>query len=183
MPGRRRSSDWGIPRWRAYDSAGTTPISQRRCDRDGCDQPGTCPAPKAPNRPERWWFCEAHAAEYNRAWNYFAALDGDAAAEAHGNGRFRQAAHWGWADAPRARAEREALRVLELPPDADASAIKAAWRRLAKANHPDLNPGDAAAAARFRAAQAAYDVLTQNGADRTDSASTGNPSSRPRNRR
>jgi curved DNA-binding protein CbpA len=37
--------------------------------------------------------------------------------------------------------------------------IKAAWRRLAKANHPDVKPGDAAAAERFRKVQAAWDVL------------------------
>jgi len=37
--------------------------------------------------------------------------------------------------------------------------IKAAYRRLAKANHPDAAPGDAEAAGRFQAVQAAYDVL------------------------
>ena len=36
---------------------------------------------------------------------------------------------------------------------------RAAYRRLAKANHPDVKPGDAEAAARFQAIQAAYDVL------------------------
>ena len=46
----------------------------RLCDRDGCQQPGDRPAPKAPNSPERWMFCEAHAAEYNKNWNYFAGL-------------------------------------------------------------------------------------------------------------
>jgi curved DNA-binding protein CbpA len=36
-----------------------------------------------------------------------------------------------------------------------------AWRRLAKANHPDTRPGDGEAAERFRAIQAAWDVLRQ----------------------
>ena len=39
-------------------------------------------------------------------------------------------------------------------------AVKAAYRRLAKANHPDVCPGDAEAAQRFGAIQAAYAVLT-----------------------
>jgi len=52
-----------------------------------------------------------------------------------------------------------ALDVLELDADADFEAIKAAYRRLAKANHPDLKPGDAEAAARFQAVQASYEVL------------------------
>ena len=47
---------------------------------DGCDQPGDRPAPKSPNSPERWYFCEAHAAEYNRNWNYFEGLSAEEAA-------------------------------------------------------------------------------------------------------
>ncbi len=49
------------------------------------------------------------------------------------------------------------LRGLE--PSATAEEVKAAWRRLAKEHHPDLRPGDAEAAKRFQAIQAAYDVL------------------------
>ncbi len=37
--------------------------------------------------------------------------------------------------------------------------IKAAFRRLARKLHPDLNPGDAAAETRFKAINAAHDVL------------------------
>jgi DnaJ-class molecular chaperone len=45
--------------------------------------------------------------------------------------------------------------------DADAAFedIRAAYRRQAKAHHPDLKPGDAEAAVRFQAVQAAYEVL------------------------
>jgi curved DNA-binding protein CbpA len=52
-----------------------------------------------------------------------------------------------------------ALSVLELESDAAFDDIKAAHRRLAKESHPDLKPGDAGAAKRFQAVQAAYDVL------------------------
>jgi hypothetical protein len=162
----RRSNDWGFPRWRAYDGARGAPEALRPCDREGCGEPGTCPAPKAPNRPDRWWFCERHAAEYNRGWDYFAALDAEGAAsaeqaEARETGRFRRASHWDWGegDGTRSRAEQDALKVLCLPTDATDRDVKAAYRREAKANHPDLNPGDAGAADRFRAAQAAYAVL------------------------
>ncbi len=171
----RRSNDWGFPRWRAYDGAGGSPQALRRCDRDGCDLPGTCPAPKAPNRPERWWFCAAHAAEYNRGWDYFAALDAETAeaarAEDSASARgYRRAAHWDWGegDGSRSRAEQDALKVLELEPDASVEAIKSAYRRLAKAHHPDLNPGDAGAEARFRATQAAYAVLREAEARRAE---------------
>jgi curved DNA-binding protein CbpA len=52
-----------------------------------------------------------------------------------------------------------ALDALELESDADFKAVKAAHRRLVKENHPDVNPGDAEAAKRFKQIQAAYDVL------------------------
>ena len=74
MAGTKRSDDWGFPRWRPYGKGGET-ARVRTCDRDGCDAPGDRPAPKAPNSPERWYFCETHAAEYNRNWDYFAGLD------------------------------------------------------------------------------------------------------------
>ena len=165
MPGRVRNLDWGFPRWRDY-GAGSAAATVRTCDRDGCDLPGDRPAPKAPNRPERWYFCEAHAAEYNRGWNYFEGLSAEEAREreaaATGDAAFTQARHWGWGgagDGSRSRAELDALAALDLEADADAAAVKSAYRRLAKANHPDAAPGDPAAAARFQVLQAAYDVL------------------------
>ena len=52
-----------------------------------------------------------------------------------------------------------ALEMLEVEVHASFKDIKSAYRRLAKANHPDAAPGDADAAARFQAVQAAYEVL------------------------
>ena len=51
-----------------------------------------------------------------------------------------------------------ALDILEIEGDPDFEEIKSAYRRLAKANHPDVAP-DEAAATRFQQVQAAYDVL------------------------
>jgi hypothetical protein len=166
MARQTRSNDWGFPRWRAYGSAREA-TQVRLCDRDGCTQPGNHPAPKAPNSPERWHFCEAHAAEYNRNWNYFQNLTAEEAAareadERRGADGYRQASHYAWGgpgDGTRSREEMKALSVLELESDAGPDAVKAAYRRLAKANHPDAAPGDADAATRFQQVQAAYDVL------------------------
>ena len=163
-----RSNDWGFPRWRSY-GAERGAARVRLCDRHGCGQPGECPAPKSPNSPERWWFCREHAGEYNRGWNYFEGLSAEEAAAREAGERrdasgFEAARHYGWGapgDGTRSRDELRALEVLDLEPDAGIDEAKAAWRRLAKANHPDVKPGDAAAAARFRAVQAAWDVLRQ----------------------
>ena len=49
--------------------------------------------------------------------------------------------------------------ILGVQKDASEKDIKAAYRKLAKSLHPDLNPGDAEAEARFKAVTAAYDLL------------------------
>jgi len=161
-----RSYDWGFPRWRGY-GASREATQTRLCDRHGCDRPGDRPAPKSPNSRERWYFCEEHAAEYNRGWNYFEGLSAEEAAQREAKDQrdasgFANSAYYGWGgsgDGSRSRDEMRALAVLEVETDADFETVKAAWRRLAKANHPDVNPGDQEAAERFQAVQAAFDVL------------------------
>ena len=167
MAKQKRSDDWGFPRWRPYGSKSREATRVRLCDREGCDNPGDRPAPKAPNSPERWYFCESHAAEYNKNWDYFAGLTAEEAAkraadESRDASGFRQSAQWSWGgpgDGTRSRDEMRALDALELESDADFTAVKAAYRRLAKDNHPDTNPDDPEAAKRFQQVQAAYEVL------------------------
>ncbi len=50
--------------------------------------------------------------------------------------------------------------ILEVTRDASADEIKKAYRRLARSSHPDANPGDAEAEARFKELAAAYEVLS-----------------------
>lgn len=139
----------------------------RLCDRHGCNEPGDCPAPKAPNSRDRWYFCQRHAAEYNARWDYFEGLEEAerqerARAEQRDNSGYAEAAHYGWAgsgDGTRSADEMRALDLLGLEADADFSAIKKAWRERAKLVHPDVKPGDAEAAKQFHAIQLAYEVL------------------------
>jgi hypothetical protein len=167
MARQKRSDDWGFPRWRPYGAKSREAARVRLCDRVGCERPGDRPAPKAPNSKERWYFCEAHAAEYNRNWNYFAGLSEEEAAkraaeEEAGAAAFRKSAHYQWAgpgDGTRSRDEMCALAVLALDSDAEFKEIRKAYRQLAKEHHPDLKQGDKDAEQRFREIQAAYDVL------------------------
>eukprot|EP00741_Cyanophora_paradoxa_P001107 tig00000459_g1067.t1 len=49
---------------------------------------------------------------------------------------------------------------LEVARDADLSQIRAAYRRLSLLHHPDRNPGDASATARFQRLAEAYETLS-----------------------
>jgi len=50
-------------------------------------------------------------------------------------------------------------KALGLTKDATASDIKKAYRKLARASHPDLHPDDLGAEARFKSTAAAYEIL------------------------
>lgn len=50
--------------------------------------------------------------------------------------------------------------ILGIPRNAKGPEIKKAYRRMARKNHPDVNPGDKSAEERFKKMQEAYDVLS-----------------------
>ena len=56
--------------------------------------------------------------------------------------------------------KRDYYEVLGLQKGASAEEIKKAYRKLAKENHPDLHPGDKACEERFKEANEAYEVLS-----------------------
>lgn len=158
-----RSRSWGFPRWGGYGSE-TQPQRTRVCDRDGCSKPGDHPAPKARHSDEKWWFCQDHAAEYNRSWNYFAGMSYDdmrKAAEEDGAAAAAYTTTSAYAQAAPAmsREERRAYATMDLGPEASADEIKTQYRRLAKLYHPDANPGDDVATAKFHELRQAYELV------------------------
>jgi len=58
--------------------------------------------------------------------------------------------------------ERDYYEILGVAHDATPEAIKKAYRALARKYHPDVNPGDKKAEARFKEVQQAYDILSDS---------------------
>jgi hypothetical protein len=59
----------------ATDDVYTLKPGERPCDHEGCRLAATARAPKSRDFvSDHYWFCQAHAAEYNRNWNFFAGM-------------------------------------------------------------------------------------------------------------
>jgi len=58
--------------------------------------------------------------------------------------------------------KRDYYEVLGVQRDATEADLKKAYRKLAKENHPDLNPGNAEAEARFKEINEAYEILSDS---------------------
>lgn len=53
---------------------------ERVCEYPKCQRKAAVRAPKAPDRlHEHYWFCQSHAAEYNKSWNFFEGMSASAA--------------------------------------------------------------------------------------------------------
>src|SRR5256885_11446930 len=66
--------------------------------------------------------------------------------------------------------------ILGLPRGATLADVKRAYKRLARKYHPDINPGDRAAANQFRQIAEAYETLSDP--DRRRRYDTGGPATR-----
>jgi hypothetical protein len=160
----------------------------KKCDFKGCEKAGVCRAPRSRTPGDYYWFCKAHAAEYNKNWNYYAGMsadeieqdwerenfgisDKDRAAQSAANAAYseflrdflngkevKNGAH------SRALPGNimSALRVLGLPPMASRRDVAARYRVLAKKYHPDTARDKATARDEFMRISAAYGELKKH---------------------
>lgn len=160
------------------------------CEHPGCKKPGTCRAPKTRELKEYWHFCQEHAAEYNKNWNYYDGMT-DAEMEADWESRVfgaplkeQHKTHMNADDyvkfinqflsgrdtfdrtpAPKRALPSPvitALKIFDLPVTASWSDISARFRALAKQYHPDTAQNKADATIKFTQISNAYELLKQH---------------------
>ena len=166
----------------------------RACDHNGCQQEGNCRAPK--NRAQvdgrmpsdYFWFCAAHAKEYNQKWDYFAGMSSDEIMAFQKDAVTGHRPTWGYQIPPHLAAaaiqdrmkhllgedfadaikaympaippkHKQALDALGLKHPTSQKTIRSTYRRLVKEHHPDLNGGDKDAEERFKLIGVAYKLL------------------------
>ena len=63
------------PEEAAREDVNALKAGERACDHQGCGAAAAIRAPKSRDLPgEHYWFCQPHAARYNREWNFFAGM-------------------------------------------------------------------------------------------------------------
>jgi hypothetical protein len=161
----------------------------KKCDKPGCAKAGTCRAPKSRDLKDYWFFCQEHAAEYNKNWNYYADMSPEeieADWERQTFGEPLKDAKSSNTDATdyakfindfitgRSKFDKmpaksklptnvtSALKVFELGISATWREISTKYRALAKKYHPDTATDKQNAATEFARISAAYDILKKH---------------------
>jgi hypothetical protein len=153
------SRSWGFPRWQGYES-GQDATVKRMCDREQCDHPGDFKAPKSPNHlDDFYWFCQAHAEEYNRGWDFFQGKTREQADEDVKNGQWHgRRSHWNMeSDDETNPAANSAMDALGLKTGDGMAELKRAYKEKVKEHHPDRG-GDPE---QFRLITTAYTLLLE----------------------
>ena len=161
----------------------------KKCDHLGCTKAGTCRAPKTRDLKEYWFFCQEHAAEYNKNWNFYANMSpeeieadwerqtfgeplkdtNEANANASDYVNFINDFITGRSKFDRMPVKSKlptnvvsAFRVFDLGISATWREVGVKYRALAKKYHPDTATDKENAATEFAKISTAYDILKKH---------------------
>ncbi|TGY90244.1 molecular chaperone DnaJ [Marinicauda algicola] len=85
---------------------------EKVCEYPKCQRKADSRAPKGPDRLHEYhWFCQSHAAEYNKSWNFFEGLSESAARSYQDSMAYGHRPTWNFSRGsnPRKRAERASV--------------------------------------------------------------------------
>ena len=162
----------------------------RLCEVPDCGQEGLYPAPKSREHVREYrFFCLAHVRDYNKQWNYFSGMEGEALEQAIRDASTWERPSWKFGTSgkqpPRpedlddifglfeetatttAQAalhaldpeERQAWACFAMDPTNDSAALKKRYNKLVKQHHPDRNQGDKKAEEKLKEINLAYSLL------------------------
>lgn len=158
----------------------------KKCEYPGCTKAGVCRAPKNRELKEYWYFCQEHAAEYNKNWNFYANMTPDEIEEDWERQTFGESTKRSNEDTkdyikflndfisgrdtfdkmpPKKSLPSEiisAFKTLGLPITASWREIGAKYRTLAKKLHPDTATGSDSSGLEFAKISAAYQTLKRH---------------------
>ena len=136
-----------------------------KCDHPGCTKAGTCRAPKNRDLREYWHFCQKHAAEYNKNWNYYANMTPQEIEEDWERQTFgaplKDTKTANANEAEYVQFLNDFIRALDLPITATWREVGAKYRALAKKHHPDTAENKESATTEFTKITNAYNTLRQ----------------------
>lgn len=148
----------------------------KKCEHLGCEKAGTCRCPKDRTLKEYWYFCQKHAAEYNKNWNYYAGMtQGEINREWEKDvfGENKKSNHDYYKSVADFMAGRipnrrksipadvvSAFGTLGLTPSDEWEKVQKKYRALAKQEHPDT--GKSKDQSRFVKISAAYQTLKKH---------------------
>ena len=154
---------------------------EKPCDHPGCRVAANAKAPKSRDMPgEFYWFCQPHAAEYNKNWDFFAGMNEKEVAAAQANRAYADRPTWQFkaskfsreaasfsAKAGTGKGYGDPFGIFGAAKAREASAParrlgkleRSAFAELVKRCHPDANGGDRSAEERLQRVIKAYKTL------------------------
>jgi hypothetical protein len=143
----------------------------KKCEHIGCEKAGTCRCPKDRSLKSYWYFCQQHAAEYNKNWNYYAGMTPDEINKEWEKDMFGERGksdpdyinmlagflNGGHMPARKSIPAEVAAALKTLGAGTDWPDIQKKYRALAKQNHPDT--GKSKDGGRFAKISSAYQTL------------------------
>ncbi len=161
------------------------------CEAEGCSHKAPFRAPKVPGRREYYNFCLDHVREYNAGWNYYHEMGGEDVDENVRLDMIWRRPTWSFGNKAKVnspyeiedplnvagftghirpkgrgmvalnRSEQQALKRLNLSYPFTREQLKAAYIKMVKKHHPDVNKGCKRSEERLKKASEAYDVLNK----------------------
>ena len=161
------------------------------CEAEGCFEKGYFKAPKTPGKRDYLHFCLTHVQEYNASWNYYRHMNGADVEENTRLDSIWRRPTWNFKHKERIRSpyeiedpllifgmngfarpqdfskkhltreQKQAIETMQLAYPFSKKELKAAYIKLVKKHHPDVNKGSKRSEEKLKKISESYDILNR----------------------